>query len=319
MAAISTLILRGHTKRGQRKHQAGSRGAGLPGDQSALADKPGYHVVAVRSTVLPGSVERLLIPLLEQCSGKRAGVDFGVCMNPEFLREGSAIDDFYHPSLVVIGELDERSGDALHALYVSVDAQVTRVPIRVAEMVRYASNAFHAVKVVFANEIGNLSKAHGIDGRQVMEIFLQDRKLNVSGNYLMPGFAFGGSCLPKDLRAILYRSKRAGPGIAVAPLDAREQPAAGRQGRQDGRIRRLQEGGHPGIELQGGHRRRARESCRGSGRNAPRQGLRHLDFRRRTAVVEAGWRKQGSSWNRNCRTSVLCSLPRWTPWCPSPR
>ena len=103
--------------------------------------------------------------------------------------------------------MDERSGDALHALYVSVDAQVTRVPIGVAEMVKYASNAFHAVKVVFANEIGNLSKAHGIDGRQVMEIFLQDRKLNVSGNYLMPGFAFGGSCLPKDLRAILYRSK----------------------------------------------------------------------------------------------------------------
>jgi GDP-mannose 6-dehydrogenase len=173
----------------------------------ALANKSEYHVVVVRSTVLPGTVEGKLIPLIEQRSGKRAGVDFGVCMNPEFLREGSAIEDFYHPSLVVIGELDERSGAGVRSLFESVDAQVRRVPIAVAEMVKYASNAFHAVKVAFANEIGNLSKAHEIDGKLVMEIFKQDAKLNVSPHYLMPGFAFGGSCLPKDLRAILYRSK----------------------------------------------------------------------------------------------------------------
>ncbi len=174
---------------------------------SALATKQDYHVVVVRSTVLPGTVEERVIPLLEQISGRKAGIDFGVCMNPEFLREGSAIEDFYHPSLVVIGELDQSSGDVVQALYRSVEAQITRCPIRVAEMVKYASNAFHAIKVVFANEVGNICKAQGIDGQQVMDIFIQDQKLNVSSKYLMPGFAFGGSCLPKDVRAILYRSK----------------------------------------------------------------------------------------------------------------
>lgn len=173
----------------------------------ALAVGQGYHVVVVRSTVLPGTVEERLIPLLEEHSGRRAGDDFGVCMNPEFLREGSAIDDYDHPSQIVIGELDRRSGDVVQQLYAAIDAPVVRTAIRNAETVKYVNNAFHALKIVFANEIGNLCKAHGIDGREVMEIFCQDRQLNLSPAYLKPGFAFGGSCLPKDLRALLYRAK----------------------------------------------------------------------------------------------------------------
>ncbi|CAG0981293.1 GDP-mannose 6-dehydrogenase [Anaerolineae bacterium] len=173
----------------------------------ALATKPDYHVVVIRSTVLPGSVEEKLIPILEQHSGRRAGVDFGVCANPEFLRESSAINDYIHPSFILIGELDQRSGDTVQALYASVDAPVIRTTIQNAQMVKYASNAFHAVKVTFANEIGNLCKVHGMNGQQVMEIFGQDRQLNISPAYLKPGFAFGGSCLPKDLRALLYRAK----------------------------------------------------------------------------------------------------------------
>jgi GDP-mannose 6-dehydrogenase len=173
----------------------------------ALAAKQDYHVVVVRSTVLPGTIEQKLIPLLEQYSRRRAGADFGVCTNPEFLREGSAIGDYLHPSFVLVGELDRRSGDTAQALYESVDAPVIRTAIKSAQMVKYASNAFHALKVTFANEIGNLCKADGIDGREVMEIFSEDRQLNISTAYLMPGFAFGGSCLPKDLKALLYRAK----------------------------------------------------------------------------------------------------------------
>jgi len=173
----------------------------------ALSDKSDYHVVVLRSTVLPGTVHERLIPILEQHSGKSAGVDFGVSMNPEFLRESSAISDYYHPSQVVIGELDRRSGDVVQQMYGAVEAPVVRAPIQTAEMLKYANNAFHAMKVAFANEIGNLCKAHGVDGQQVMEIFCQDRQLNISPTYLRPGYAFGGSCLPKDLRALLYRAK----------------------------------------------------------------------------------------------------------------
>jgi GDP-mannose 6-dehydrogenase len=175
-------------------------GAGLAAGQA-------YHVVVVRSTVLPGTVEGTVFPLLEQHSGRRAGVDFGVCVNPEFLREGSGLHDYDHPSQVIIGELDARSGDVVQQLYTLVDAPVVRTTIQTAEVVKYVSNAFHALKVAFANEIGNLCKAHEIDGREVMRIFCQDRQLNISPAYLMPGFAFGGSCLPKDLRALLHRAR----------------------------------------------------------------------------------------------------------------
>lgn len=173
----------------------------------ALATLDRYHVVVVRSTVLPGTVGEQLIPLLEQASGKVAGSDFGVCMNPEFLREGSALADYYQPAHVIIGASDPQAGELVARLYAGVDAPVVQTTIAVAEMVKYADNAFHATKVAFANEIGAFCKAHGIDARAVMEIFCQDRRLNVSPAYLRPGFAFGGSCLPKDLRALLYRAK----------------------------------------------------------------------------------------------------------------
>jgi len=174
---------------------------------TAMHSTTKYHVVVIRSTVLPGTVEEKLIPILEGCSNKRAGIDFGVCMNPEFLREGTAIKDFYHPGMVVIGELDEKSGEMAQELYKNIDAPFVRTSIKIAEMVKYTCNAFHALKVVFSNEIGSLCKAQGIDGQKVMETFMLDQQLNISPKYLMPGFAFGGSCLPKDVRAMAYRAK----------------------------------------------------------------------------------------------------------------
>ena len=166
-----------------------------------------FHVVCIRSTVLPGTIDGIVIPALEQHSGKRAGHDFGVCMNPEFLREGSSIRDYHCPPFTIIGELNERSGDVVAALYSRLPAPVIRTQLGVAEMVKYAGNAFHALKITFANEVGNICKRLGLDGREVMEIFCRDQKLNVSPAYLQPGFAFGGSCLPKDLRALLHRAK----------------------------------------------------------------------------------------------------------------
>ena len=174
---------------------------------TALQGKTDYHVVVVRSTVLPQTVRNKLIPLLEECSQRQAGMDFGVCMNPEFLREGSAIDDYYHPGYIIIGELDRRSGDIVEQMYKAVEAPVIRKAIETAEMVKYVSNSFHALKIDFANEIGTFCKAHGMDGQEVMDIFCQDHQLNISAAYLRPGYAFGGSCLPKDLRALLYRAK----------------------------------------------------------------------------------------------------------------
>jgi len=195
---------------------------------AALAKRTEYHVVAVRSTVLPDTVEGRLVPLIEQASGKRAGKDFGVCMNPEFLREGTAIADYDQPSQIVIGQLDARSGDMVEAVYDRIDAPRVRTSIRTAEMVKYVNNSFHALKVVFANEIGNLCKAHDIDGQKVMDIFCQDRQLNISATYLRPGFAFGGSCLPKDLRALVYNARERDVDVPILSsiLQSNEQHLA---------------------------------------------------------------------------------------------
>jgi GDP-mannose 6-dehydrogenase len=173
----------------------------------ALKTKTTRHTVVIRSTILPGTMRSIVIPTLEEFSGKKAGVDFGVCNNPEFLREGSAVKDFRSPPKTVIGELDKASGDMLTKLYEKLEAPLIRTDVESAEMVKYVDNSWHALKIGFANEIGNLCKSFGIDAHAVMNIFCQDRKLNISSAYLLPGFAFGGSCLPKDLRALSYQAK----------------------------------------------------------------------------------------------------------------
>ena len=174
---------------------------------SALRDHQGAPVVAMRSTLLPGTMREVVIPALEARSGKHAGEEFGICVNPEFMREGTAVHDYYNPPKTVIGEFNQASGDLLASLYAQMPGPVVRTDIGTAEMVKYADNAWHALKVGFANEIGNVCKALDIDGHRLMDIFCQDTKLNLSGCYLKPGFAFGGSCLPKDLRALLYKAK----------------------------------------------------------------------------------------------------------------
>jgi GDP-mannose 6-dehydrogenase len=173
----------------------------------ALRDKPTYHVVVVRSTVLPGTTHEHVIPTLEAHSGKKYGEGFGVSVNPEFLREGTALKDFRQPPLTLVGHNHAADAAPTRALYDTIEAPLFSTSIRVAEMMKYTSNAWHAVKVVFANEIGNLCKRVGIDSHDVMDIFCQDQKLNLSPYYLKPGFAFGGSCLPKDVRALQYRAR----------------------------------------------------------------------------------------------------------------
>jgi len=173
----------------------------------ALRRKQGFHVVVARSTMLPGSMRTILIPILEEFSGKKAGHDFGVCNNPEFLREGTAVHDYYNPPKTVIGETDKTTGDVVASLYTHLDAPLIRTNIETAEMVKYTDNVWHTLKIGFANEIGNICKAIGIDGHEVMDVFCKDTKLNLSPYYLKPGFAFGGSCLPKDLRALTYKAK----------------------------------------------------------------------------------------------------------------
>ena len=174
---------------------------------AALKGKDEYHVVVVRSTVLPGTVYNLVIPTLELHSGKKSGEGFGVAVNPEFLREGTALHDFRQPPMTLVG-VDHAADAALTiGLYDKVDAPLVNTSIRTAEMIKYASNTWHALKVCFTNEIGNLCKRLDIDSHEVMEIFCRDTKLNLGSYYMKPGFAFGGSCLPKDVRALQYRAK----------------------------------------------------------------------------------------------------------------
>lgn len=174
---------------------------------AALKEKNEFHVVVARSTMLPGSMRNIVIPTLEEFSGKKAGVDFGVCNNPEFLRESTAVYDYYNPPKTVIGETDSKGGEILASLYSHLDAPMIRTNVETAEMVKYTDNVWHALKVGFANEVGNICKAVGIDGHTVMDIFCKDTKLNLSSYYMKPGFAFGGSCLPKDVRALNYKAR----------------------------------------------------------------------------------------------------------------
>ncbi len=174
---------------------------------SAICRKNTRHVVVIRSTVLPGTMHDVVIPTLEETSGLEAGKDFGVCNNPEFLREGTAVHDFYNPPKTVIGETDAISGDLLALIYKKLTAPLIRTDVETAEMVKYVDNCWHALKVGFANEVGNICKSIGADGHKVMDIFCQDTKLNLSPYYMKPGFSFGGSCLPKDLRALTYKAR----------------------------------------------------------------------------------------------------------------
>jgi GDP-mannose 6-dehydrogenase len=174
---------------------------------AALRTKADRHVVVMRSTMLPGTIENVVIPVLENASGKKAGNDFAVCINPEFLREGSSLKDFYAPPFTLIGADDPNAAAALRKLYQGIDAPLYETELKTAEMIKYVCNSFHALKVSFANEVGNICKALEIDSHAVMDIFCRDTKLNLSPYYLKPGFAFGGSCLPKDLRAINYKAR----------------------------------------------------------------------------------------------------------------
>lgn len=174
-----------------------------------LASHDTFHVVIIRSTVTPGTTEETVIPLLEKHSGKKEGRDFAVGMNPEFLRETTAVKDYFDPPFTIVGCRDSRVGDTIRGIYSNVTAPFISTGIRVAEMVKYACNAFHATKITFANEVGNVCKALNVDSHEVMRLVCADRKLNLSPYYLLPGFAFGGSCLPKDMRALLRCAREA--------------------------------------------------------------------------------------------------------------
>jgi GDP-mannose 6-dehydrogenase len=172
---------------------------------NALINKSDYHLIVIRSTIIPGTTETILIPLLEKASGRTFIRDFGVIFNPEFMREGQAISDFMNPERIIIGSCDERSRRLMEDFYQSlgIQAQVIHTGIRAAEMIKYVDNTYHGLKVTFANEIGSICKKLEIDSHEIMNIFLMDKKLNLSPYYFKPGFAFGGSCLPKDIRALI--------------------------------------------------------------------------------------------------------------------
>jgi len=184
----------------------------------AIALKSSYHVVVLRCSVPPGTTLDVVVPEIEQASGKRLGADFGVCFNPEFLREGVAVADFFAPPKTVVGASDQRAEKTVSAIYGAIDEKVIFTSIEAAEMVKYADNVWHAAKVAFGNEIGRLCKALGIDSHDVMNIFVKDLKLNLSPYYLKPGFAFGGSCLPKEVRAVSHIAH--GLGVSVPLVDS---------------------------------------------------------------------------------------------------
>ena len=173
----------------------------------ALREKRGYHLLVFRSTLTPGTIEEKLVPMLAEFSGKQAGVDFDVCFQPEFLREGSSIEDYDCPPFTIVGANHQRAADKVKQIFQHLPNDFIVTSIRSAEMMKYACNSFHALKITFANEIGRICQVLGVDSHEVMDLVCRDKQLNISRAYLKPGFAFGGSCLPKDLRAMLYIAK----------------------------------------------------------------------------------------------------------------
>jgi GDP-mannose 6-dehydrogenase len=181
----------------------------------ALRDSTSWHLVMLTSTVPPGTTTERVIPRLEEVSGKSCGRDFGVAFSPEFLREGSAIHDYRNPAKAVIGASDPQAVACAAAIFRPYAPSVTCASIPVAEMVKLTDNSWHALKVAFTNEIGRFCSALGIDSQAVMQIFATDTRLNISAVYMKPGFAFGGSCLPKDLRTLVYRGRQLGVEVPV--------------------------------------------------------------------------------------------------------
>jgi GDP-mannose 6-dehydrogenase len=191
-----------------------------------LKNKSDFHTLVYRSTVPPGTTEEAVIPILEGTSGKKVYIDFDVCFNPEFLREGSSVHDFYNPPFTVVGQQSEGPGQLLGRLYSFIQAPLELTSIRGAEFLKYICNSYHALKVCFANEIGTLARKLGLDGFELMRLFMLDTKQNLSGMYLKPGFAFGGSCLPKDVRGLLYLAKKLDydvPLLSAVPTSNSEQ------------------------------------------------------------------------------------------------
>ncbi|CAH2605712.1 GDP-mannose 6-dehydrogenase (plasmid) [Rhodovastum atsumiense] len=174
---------------------------------TALRHKTAVHAIVIRSTIPPGTTEERVVPILEMASGRRIGKELELCFNPEFLREGSALHDFHHPPFTLIGAKDVDSPLLIEEIYHSMPAPIFRTGFGVAEAVKYVSNAFHALKITFANEVGSVLRSQGMDGREVMRLFCEDHQLNISAAYLRPGFAFGGSCLPKDSRALIHLAR----------------------------------------------------------------------------------------------------------------
>ncbi len=242
---------------------------------AAVREKPGPHTVVMRSTVPPGTAEDRVIPLLERASGRKLGDRLAYYSNPEFLREGSSVRDFRTPPLTLIGAPPGDDAAILREIYAPVKAPVHVAPYRVAESVKHISNVYHAVKLAFANEAGAILSAYGVDAREAFRLLCEDRVLNVSPAYLRPGFAFGGSCLPKDVRSFLaLADQRGAHGGTDAGAVASGQPGDHRPG-----IRRRcatwpPAGGAVRAGVQAGHRRSARIAVRDAGGKTPRQGFR---------------------------------------------
>ena len=247
--------------------------------------KYGFHVVVLRCSVPPGTTLDVVAPEIEAASGKKLGVDFGVCFNPEFLREGVAVADFYAPPKTVIGSSDKRSEEIVSRIYSAIDERILFISIEAAEMVKYADNVWHATKVAFGNEIGRLCKALDIDSHEVMNVFVKDTKLNLSPYYLKPGFAFGGSCLPKEVRAVAPPRDRSRRRAAADPEpDGVQRPSRRPGGRAAEALRRPADR-LPRSHLQAGYRRPAREPDARADGAAAGQGARRSSPTIRTSHV----------------------------------